>query len=112
MLLDPTRHPIRVAMHIAQSLQSLYGLVNVSTFKVRSWIVHIFAEFYIDFLMAICTLGMLPYLAFNFNIVNLILITFDIGYCSETPKLVSVSQHLRQPVNLYYPVNVHGAQGH
>ena len=24
-------------------------------------------------------------------------------FCSEAPKLVSVSQHLRQPVNLYYP---------
>ena len=26
--------------------------------------------------------------------------------CSVTPKLVSVSQHLRQPVNLYYPLFV------
>ena len=32
-------------------------------------------------------------------------------FCSDTPKLVSVSQHLRQPVNLYNPVFIYGAQG-
>ena len=32
-------------------------------------------------------------------------------FCSETPKLVSVSPHMRQPVNLYNPVFIYGAQG-
>ena len=31
--------------------------------------------------------------------------------CSETPKLVSVSQHLRQPANLSNPVFIYGTQG-
>ena len=32
-------------------------------------------------------------------------------FCSETPKLVSVREHLRQPVDLYNPVFIYGAHG-